>query len=350
MNNFANCGLFWVTNSVSSVIMGAVNRQQQEQNMMQNLEFQEELEQIKNKIQDEIQAEQIVFKRYLRDIARKNRQEQVARILEQQMKTIELQSFIEKYWPLAPQLPQIILNEIEQSRCSQTMLPLNVVLLREPLAFEKTNRKSLAGKEEVKNIEIYKEIEYQLDLQFQLLGDVKLRRDCCNVGYISGNANLMNIHFLMGALPTIVISPKYNGEGKIIFSVAVWDAQSTRPHIRQLFALDHKPLLLWDDYNLLNEAIEKLKTAISIITITNRDSYMLANYGKKPMLNKILTETQKHIIMTEEPMREFVKTENENLVKAFDVKNVPNLLDVYSEYDINEMRDFAQNMSLMIEN
>ena len=45
-NNYANCGLYWVSNSLISAGMGFVNRHQQEQNVMQNLDFQLELEEV----------------------------------------------------------------------------------------------------------------------------------------------------------------------------------------------------------------------------------------------------------------------------------------------------------------
>ena len=75
-NNYADCGLYWVSNSLISAGMGFVNRHQQEQNVMQNLDFQLELEEVRNHAQDEIQAEQIAFKRKMMKIARQYRQEE----------------------------------------------------------------------------------------------------------------------------------------------------------------------------------------------------------------------------------------------------------------------------------
>lgn len=348
-NNFANCGLFWVTNSVSSVVMGVVNRAQQEENMMQNLDFQLELEQARNRAQDEIQAEQIAFKRRQMKMALQYRQDEAVKLFDQQIKAIELQSFIDKYWPLAPQLPFTLLNEIERSVKSQEMLPLNVVLLREPLTYE-VKRRTLAGKEVAKNTEIYKEIEYNIDSQLQQFGDMRLRRDSCSVGQINGNANMMNIHFLMGALPTLVISPQYNGDGKLVFSAAAWDAQASRPLIRHLFSVCHNPIEMWNNEKLQGEVIEKINTVITIIAGVTRDSYMLTTYGKAPLLDKILTTRQKELVACDRSMNKFIATEYENLVKALDVDTTPNLLEAYSQCDVDDMRQQAEKMCLTFKN
>lgn len=348
-NNFADCGLFWVSNSIISAGMGYVNRHQQEQNVMQNLDFQLELEEVRNHAQDEVQAEQIAFKRKMMKIARQYRQEEAVKQFDQQMKSIELQSFIENYWPLAPQMPNIILNEIEHSCKEQSILPFNVVLLREPLTYPKKVQYLMKNVSD-KNIEIYKNIEYQLEQQFKPIGDVKLRCDCCNVSFIGGNANMMNIHFLMGALPTVVISPQYDDAGNLIFSAATWDAQAPRPLIRQLFSIKHEPLFAWEEENTLMQAIEKIKTAISIIVGATRDSYMLINHGKVPMLDKILTDEQKRLLMTDVLMKSFVLTEYNNIIKALDTNKTPKLLEAYSEYDVEYMRDKAHKMCLMFKN
>ena len=44
----ANCGLFWVANSIVSTIMGATNRSIHEEASLRNLDFQRELEDARN--------------------------------------------------------------------------------------------------------------------------------------------------------------------------------------------------------------------------------------------------------------------------------------------------------------
>ena len=341
----ANCGLFWVSNSIVSTIMQAKNRELQEKAAQRNLDFQRELEDARNITQDEIEAEKIAFKRRVMKLSRQYRQDESAKMFDQQLKTIELQSFIEKYWPLAPALPNIILNEIEQSKHSSRPLPLNVVLLHAPLLAPKLAPMTI--KAHSKDSETYKELERKLEINLRILGDVKLRKDSCiNTDFVGGNANMMNIHFLMGGLPTLVISPKYNNEGKMIFNAAVWEAQAVRPLIRPLFSISYEPLIAERDDEYFKQAIEKVETALTVIVGATRDSYMLLTQGKTPMLNTLLDEKKKAIVEKDKILKVFVKQEFDNIVNALDTKYSPKLLEAYPKEDVEYMKKQAHNMSL----
>lgn len=342
----ANCGLFWVANSIVSTIMGTTNRSIHEEATQRNLDFQRELEDARNIAQDKIEAEKIAFKRRVMKLSRQYRQAESAKMFDQQLKTIEIQSFIEKYWPLAPALPNIILKEIEQSKLSSRPLPLNVILLHAPLLPPKVAL--MAIKAHNKDYEIYKELERKLEITLRTIGDVKLRKDSCiNTDFVGGNANMMNIHFLMGGLPTLVISPKYNNEGKMIFNAAVWEAQAIRPLIRPLFSISYEPLIAERDDEYLKQAIEKIETALTIIVGATRDSYMLLTQGKSPMLNSLLNDKMKAVVEQDKVLKDFVKQEYENIVNALDTKYSPKLLEAYSKEDVESMKSQAHNMSLI---
>lgn len=341
----ANCGLFWVANSIVSTIMGATNRSIHEEASQRNLDFQRELEDARNIAQDEMEAEKIAFKRRVMKLSRQYRQTESAQMFDQQLKTIELQSFIEKYWPLAPALPNIILNEIEQSKGSNRPLPLNVVLLHAPLLPPKVA--PMAIKAHSRDGETYKELERRLEINLRTLRDVRLRKDSCiNTDFVGGNANMMNIHFLMGGLPTLVISPKYNNEGKMIFNAAVWEAQAIRPLIRPLFSISYEPLIAERDEEYFKKAIEKIETALTVIVGATRDSYMLLTQGKSPMLNSLLDDKKKAIVKQDKALKVFVKQEYDNIVNALDTKYSPKLLEAYSIEDVESMKSQAHNMSL----
>lgn len=345
--NAANCGLFWVTNSIVSTIMGASNRRVHDEASQRNLDFQRELEDARNIAQDEIEAEKIAFKRRLMKLSRQYRQTESVQMFDQQLKTIELQSFIEKYWPLAPALPNIILNEVEQSKCSDRPLPLNVVLLHAPLLPPKVA--PLAIKAHSRDVEIYKELERKLEISLRTLGDVRFRKDSCvNTDFSGGNANMMNIHFLMGGLPTLVISPRYNNDGKMIFSAAVWEAQAIRPLIRPLFSISYEPLIAERDEEYLNQSIEKIETALTAIVGTTRDSYMLLTQSKPLMFNILLDDKKKAIVEHDKAIKAFVKQEYDNIVIALDKKNSPKLLEAYSVEDVESMKYQVRSMSLTV--
>lgn len=339
----ANCGLFWIANSVMSAVMGASNRSIQEKAAQRNEDFQRELEDARNLTQDEMEAEKIAFKRRMMKVSRQYRQAESVQLFDQQLKGIELQSYIERYWPLAPQMPNIILSEIEQSRHASAALPLNVVLLHAPLL---PPRQTLAGEvANGKDIEVYKELEQQLAADLALLGDIKLRRDCCTkADFVGGNANLMNIHFLMGGLPTLVISPKYDKQGLMTFHAAVWEAQAPRLLIRPLFSISYEPLIAERETDYFTEAIEKIKVALITIIGSARDSYMLLTQGKAPMLDRLLDNRMRRIIQMDEVMSRFVHAEYANIVQGLDVKKTPKLLEAYSEADVDYMKQQAQRV------
>lgn len=342
----ANCGLFWVANSIVSTVMGTANRCIHEEAAQRNFDFQRELEDARNIAQDEIEAEKIAFKRRVMKLSRQYRQVESAKMFDQQLKAIELQSFIEKYWPLAPALPNIILNEIEESKLSSRPLPLNVILLHAPLLPPKVA--PMAIKVHNKDIEIYKELERKLEKSLRTLGDVKFCKDSCiNTDFVGGNANMMNIHFLMGGLPTLVISPKYNNEGKMIFNAAVWEAQAIRPLIRPLFSISYEPLIAERDDEYIKQAIEKIETALTVIVGATRDSYMLLTQGKSPKLNSLLNDKMKAVVEQDKALKDFVKQEYENIVNALDVKYSPKLLEAYSKEDVESMKLQAHKMSLI---
>ena len=341
----ANCGIFWVANSVVSAIMGSTNRCLQEEAAQRNLDFQRELEDARIIAQNELEAEKMAFKRRMMKLSRQYCQERSEKMFDEQLKAIELQMFIEKCWPLAPALPYILLNEMEQNKMSDEPLSLNVVLLHTPLLPLKIA--PMAMKTDIKEHGIYKEIERKLEINLRIVGDVKLHKDSCvTTNFVGGNADLMNIHFFMRNLSTLVISPQYNNEGKIAFNAAVWEAQAIRPLIRPLFCISYEPLIAERDEEYFKQAIDNIETALLIIIGAIRDSYMLLTQGKAPMLNKLLDEKRKKIISADKNMKAFLEKEYEDIIKALDVSNSPRLLEVYSSRDVEFMKSQIRNISL----
>ena len=166
--NTSGYGFFWVANSMLATMMGQNNRDLQTEAAQKNQEFQMELENARNLAQDELEAEKIAFKRRMVKLSRLYRQKETYRSFEQQLETIEIQSYIERYWPLAKGLPHILLSEIKKNKDSNKPLPLNVVLLHAPL---------LPTKGEVanpKDLTCYRQMEMQIEDSLMRISDVKL--------------------------------------------------------------------------------------------------------------------------------------------------------------------------------
>ena len=341
----ANCGYFWVANSVVSTVLGKINRESQERIMLDSLDFQKEIERVRNSALDELEAEKIAFQRTLLKINRQNAFEQRIRKFNQQLDAIELDLYIKECWPLDKAEPRSIREEIIKiNETTADSQPLNVILLRTPLL--PVERRGANPRDR----EIYQELERKLKNRLNILDDVYFRYDSCrNIILKNGNANIMNIHFLMGCLPTLVITPQCDNRGKLIFNAAVWEASATRPLMRSLFSLDYEPFMaVREEYaEYFKQAIDKIETALITIVATIRDSYMLLTQNKPPRIRELLDDAQKKIIEEDNNLKVFVKTEYENITKALDAKKTPKLLEVYSKTDVESMKSQAHEISLI---
>lgn len=343
--NFPGYGLFWVANSISSTLMGFRNRHVQEKAAERNLEFMHEMEEARQVTEDIKIREEIAFKRRMMAVARQYRQEESAKAFSTRMKGKELKTFLDKSWPLDVSLPWNIIEEIEAGRNTKC---LNVILMHSPFLPAKKYGGANDGDEA-----IYRNLEYRIkteDVPFMGIGDVNFRKDACvKVDMTGGNANIMNIHFLMNQLPTLVISPRYH-EGKLTFNGAVWEPQAARPLVRPLFSFDYEPKIAADDEKERNRVIDLYHTAVSVIIGSVRDSYMLLTQGKEPTLGKWLNDGKhdhmKAIIQKTPQLLNFIKQENDNILAALTVEQSPKLLEAYNEADIQRMREQVENINI----
>lgn len=337
--NSPGYGMFWLANSVSSTILGRNNRKLQEKAQERNHAFQLEMERAKNITEDEKLQEEIAFKRRLLALSRQYRQEETTTSFNNQMQAVELQVYLQRSWPLDQQLPYVIMDEISNAQNIMSQQILNVILMRTPLL----PQKKYGGANE-RDAELYNKMEYSImhdDVPY--IGNLKYRKDACvKEDLTGGNAIIMNIHFLMSQLPTLVISPHYS-ERKMFFKGAVWEPQAARPLIRPLFGFDYNPVDALESEEYLELVIYKFHSAVSIITGFVRDSYMLLTQGRTPTLPHWLNDNAhkelKRIAMEEDSIRQFMKRENNNLLSALDESSTPHLLEVFSKEDVDSMKE-----------
>jgi len=310
----------------------------QEQAHERSEEFQLEMERAKNLTEDKKIQEEIAFKRRMMAISRQYRQEEAAVAFNTQMKVVELQNYLQHCWPLDSQLPYIILQEIESGN-NAAKSRLNVVLMRTPLL----PQKKYGGANDL-DMPIYNNMEYSIMQEdVPLIGDLKYRKDACVKEYAnSGNSSIMNIHFLMSQLPTLVVMPQYS-DGKMRFKGAAWEPQAARPYIRSLFDIDFSPQNALESNDYRNEVIEKFHISVSIIIGAVRDSYMLLTQGTKPTLSMLLNDanhqSMKEIANNERGIKGFIQQESKNILAALDEKNTPRLLEVFNKEDVKNMKE-----------
>lgn len=341
--NFPGYGMFWVANSISSTLLGWKNRQWQKEAQEKNLEFEMEMERARTIVEDQKIQEEIAFKRRMMAVSRQYRQKESLEMFNRQMKMIELEHYLQYCWPLDPALPDILFNEIEEESAVSKQR-LNVILLHAPLL--PTKRR---GEQNDQDAALYKALEYQISREdVPIICDLFFREGAANkdqwgnADISGGNAAIMNIHFLMSQLPTLVISPQYCN-GRMFINGGVWEPQTTRPLIRPLLDYEYNQDKALTDSEYQKRMMDLFHASITTITGVVRDSYMLITQGKKPTLPVLLNDNKhkemKELVIGTPSLKLFVEKENNNIIDALDSANTPHLLEVFNKEDIDAIKD-----------
>lgn len=332
------CGPFWIANSITSTFLGEVNRDLQHKIAEENEQFQIRMEELRNATQDEIERERIKFQRRKMELTKEFQRRERAKIAQNMDRQIEL-PFFAAQWPLDLQA-STILGQLNNRTDS-----LNVILLRNPLMSSDkgmiVHRENFVIKQEQN---MYDCIEDYLADTLPLLKDICYRKEACrkeknrHADDIISNADIMNIHFLMGSIPTIVILPKFMND-KIYLSAAMWDEQATRPLIRSLFAIKHNSTLAYNNEKYRSEIIKKIYYTIAVIIGTIRDQYAILTWGQKPTLLSFLSKNEEiRKFVFETPMiKKFITKEYRSTLRTLASSKNSALLNVYAEKDIMNM-------------
>lgn len=343
---FPGYGMFWVANSISSTLLGWNNRRLQDKAHERNQEFQLEMERARRITDDERMQEDIAFKRRLVALAREQRQEVSRQSFNAQMQAIELKHYLQYCWPLDPLLPQTILQEI-RSGADAANPRLNVILMHAPLL----PLRAYGSYANVLDAGIYNDLEYAIKMNdVPLIGHVDYRKDACQKPDLTGgNASIMNIHFLMSQMPTLVVAPQYRN-GKMYLSGAVWEPQASRPLIRPLLNFDFNPVEAEKSIEYRQQMIDLLHASTSVIIGTVRDSYMVLTQGGTPMLPHLLNDENhaemKRLVTGNASLKAFIKQENDNILAALDEEKMPQLLEVFDKKDIEAIKEQVKSNEL----
>ena len=96
--------------------------------------------------------------------------------------------------------------------------------------------------------------------------------------------------------------------------------------------------------------MNKFRAAVSVITGSVRDSYMMLTQGKAPTMSHWLNSSEhsemKRIVSEDVGIRKFVQKENYNIIAALNEQNSPQLLEAYSQADINNMIEEVKSINL----
>lgn len=262
---------YMLISSTLQTVFGFDKRSQQQLQADLAEQHQLELRRAREEFQDELEAQKNADMRAKMAIARIYRSEEKFEQTILKNKTTELQEFFMKYLPIKRKMLETLLKEEEKYKSLgyNSSCPLNIVLLH-------TRQKELN----------YDDICDKLDLAVPFLRNIVFQRWCDKD--VAHNSAILNLHAAMTNIPTLVISPYFQG-GAIHFNASMWEAQSeTKPMIRPLFSIKCPEEFIGADQNFTVEgrkAIQKEITFVStIISGCARDSYMLMTQGLSPTL------------------------------------------------------------------
>lgn len=262
---------YMLISSTLQTVFGFDKRSEQKIQADINQRHQLELRKAKEEFQDEMEAQKIADLRAKMAVARKYRCEERFEQTILKNKTTELQEFFMKYLPIKRKMLETLLKEEEKykKRGYDSRCPLNVVLLH-------TRRYELN----------YDEICDKMDGIAPTLGNIVYRRWCDKD--VARNAAILNLHAAMVNIPTLIISPYFQG-GSIHFNISMWEAQSeAKPMIRPLLSIKCPQEFFGKDKKFTEEGRKAIQERITFITTIvsgcARDSYMLTTQGLAPTL------------------------------------------------------------------
>lgn len=316
---------YMLISSTLQTVFGFERRSEQEKQLDVSERHQVELRRAKEEFQDESEAQRIADIRAKMAVARRYRSQEKFEQSVLQHKTDELRDFFTKYLPIKKKSIPILLEEAEIYREAgyDSSCPLNVVLFH-------TRQGELD----------YEEICDALDKAAPVLGNIVYQRWCDKD--VAHNSGILNLHAIMGNIPTLVISPYFQG-GSIHFNASMWEAQSeTKPLIRPLFSIPCPQEYLGAGYRFTQEGRKAIQERISFIsTIISgcaRDSYMLMTQGLAPTLPLFLKQNPSIVAALSQPenaeVHQFMVDEYESAAALLSVSECKSLLLTQSEMSV----------------
>ena len=288
MNNSGGFSPYMLICSTLQAVFGFDRRSEQDKQADIAEQHQLALIKAKEEFQNELEAQKVADMRAKMAVARQYRSEERFEQTVLQHKNKELREFFYNYLPIKPKSIPTLLDEavVYKMKGYNIECPLNVILLH-------TRQNELN----------YEEIYDDLDKVGEKIGNVVYRRWCDKD--IARNSSILNLHAIMGNIPTVVISPYYQG-GAIHFTASMWEAQSdAKPMIRPLFSIQCLPEYLSMGQKFTDEGKKVLQERIALVsTIVSgcaRDSYMLMTQGMPPTLPQYLKENPKVMRALMEP-------------------------------------------------
>lgn len=266
---------YMLISSTLQSVFGYDRRKEQDKQADIAQQHQLELRKAREEFQDELEAQKVADMRAKMAVARRYRAEEKFDQTVLQHRTEELKMYFMRCLPIKQQAIPIMLEDAKKYKelGYDSTCPLNVVLLHTKQA-----------------ILSYDDIFNELDKSQVQLGNLKYRRWCDKD--VAHNSAILNLHAIMSNIPTLVISPYFQG-GSIHYTASMWEAQSeTKPMIRPLFSYQCPMDYLLPGQKFSEEGKKAIQAQMALVsTIVSgcaRDSYMLMTQGSLPTLPNFL--------------------------------------------------------------
>lgn len=265
----SGCSPFFFTSAIQSTLFGEMGRNSQKELIESNLEFHEHLQYIRNQYSKERLENQLLFRRESYELGRQYLIKQTIVQNESRKKQIEFKDFIYNYWPLE-RTPFSVLEERRDYLERKKIIPMTVLIAKTEI----TNNSRDTSK--------YGKFCEDLITELRMLPNITIEKTPWSRPSQSHIAEAMNINYIMGGIPTLIIFPYKDGE-TVGIETASWSFG------RGLQSMNHSKLFHInnvDKDNVTQIAISAVKATIGM----TRDAYMLAEYHAPLRFPQLINE------------------------------------------------------------
>lgn len=265
----SGCSPFFFTSAIQSTLFGEMGRHSQKELIESNLEFREHLQNIRNQYSKERLEDQLLFRRESYELGRQYLIQQTIAQNESRKKQIEFKDFIYNYWPL-DRTPFSVLEETKDYLERKSIIPMTVLVAKTEI----TNNSRDTSK--------YGNFCEDLISELRMLPNITIEKTPWSRPSQSHISEAMNINYIMGGIPTLIIFPYQDGD-TVGIETASWSFG------RGLQSMNHSKLFQINNVDKVDVA----QIAISAIKATigmTRDAYMLAEYHAPAVFPKLINE------------------------------------------------------------
>lgn len=268
------CSPFFVTSSVMSVVLGSENRKQTMINAYEDEYFRKLLQIQQEKFEDQKEAEEWAFKKWIISFKRNNAKIRAKQQLQNELSKSELKQVFDE-WPLKVSIESAI-DSLSDFKANQN---LAIIMGRLP-----TKQKTDSIAKELNSV-----ITSVRDIIDKYATNREYFYTFVENSKITGGAAIANIYSCLNAFPIMIIQPILLNK-KIQLSIGLWTSDSLYPRIINAASMElDNSLAVNNKEYLISKELEIQTVITSIICITN-DIYRAIEFHSVPVFPKMVKD------------------------------------------------------------